>query len=420
MMRISLLVSLGLAGWPALASGHDLGPTDRQESATVRLLELERVDQLATLDDGELIALVDTMETNADPVSHWRSAVEREYEDAFAAYLAAVVDHAAASADIEDKVASLLLVSSSALREQTFRPGFLDRLSDEALAGSALRPDLLAVVDLACGLLANPVILYPDHAPHAVPASCADQDLAARLTAIEPSNAFHWVRRFNDVARHGDPETARTLLLASGRSTLWRPPARFAMKLVHQTLSRWPPTPPVYQAARELAEDTATRHPADAIGDAYMNAWRDPETFIVTHAWGIGMLLWFSPVSPKLERCREAIAARDTALVAVCRRLGRMIVDSEDSIMDVLIGYGLLTDVESPAASARAAERREQFWEDVYAGYWTVLNDSGVAPDIVADFHDLLAHGEVEMTRRARQRLDARLAAMSGAFEPLD
>jgi hypothetical protein len=121
------------------------------------------------------------------------------------------------------------------------------------------------------------------------------------------------------------------------------------------------------------------------------------------------------PYQPTLELCEEAMAASDKPVIAACRRLARMMVDSGDTMIDVMVGYALSIKVEPPAAAARAEAERDAMRAEMVDGYYAVLQAHALPQDLVADLRNWLRHGEIEMMRRGLARVEAELVSRDAA-----
>lgn len=373
--------------------------------------EAEIVETIGALSDAEL----DAMAMEFEAVEQAQIEANLRFNEAQRNYLARVVAAAAASGELEHEVAALLLAGSFSMRGHDFEPGILDGLMTRAMAGAALRPDLLNALDISCGLLASAWTPTNPDATRAPPPACDESGTRRKLTAIEPANAHHWIRRLDSDLRAGDHELARAHLLATTRSTYWRPAFRTILHLMHAALTRWPPGEDLTEAARAVSESLAQAGTLGASDMAYFEAWRDSRAFVAQTTMGLSLILPIGPHQPMLELCRAAVAAPDRAGIAACARLARLMIGSEDSVMDVMVGYALLIEVEPPAAAARAEAERDALRTGMLEAYRSALTEHGVTQDLVADLANWIEHGEIEMTRRGLARVEAELARRAAA-----
>jgi hypothetical protein len=340
-----------------------------------------------------------------------RTQAESQFVALHSIWLAEVVQQAAQSSDPEHQVAAAVIAVSPGLLRLPVDRGFLDDLFASAQAAATLRPDLLAVLEAFCSAARDPMIWLDHDDPRLVPTVCADVDLAARASDLEPANAFHWVRRSGHALVHGDRHEARAHLLATARSSYWRPPYRTRMAVLLRTFSRWPPDSALAEAGALVEAESLLHQDPDAMARVFMGAWRDTVLFSALQAQNLAALTLEIGQSSAFTLCRKAIESDDKALLATCRRLARMWVDEGDTIVDVLAGYRLQILTETPAASARAEQELAEFREHHYSAYWRALREYDIEPDILTDIHNLIDHGEIEMMRRGLARVEAQVAA---------
>lgn len=378
--------------------------------------EIEIMDTLDALSDAELDALV----AQHEEMEQLQNETSLRFNEVYRDYLVGVVEAASASGELEHEVAALLLAGNYGVRGHEFEPGVLDGLMRRSMAGAALRPDLLSALDVACGLLASAWTPEDPGARRAPPQGCDDSGTRRRLTAIEPANAYHWIRRLDSDLRAGDRETARAHLLATGRSTSWRPPFRTILGLLRETLTRWPPSQELTEAARAFSESMAEAHLLSAADVAYFEAPLDPGSLVAQTVLGLILALPFGPYQPTLELCREAVAATDRAVLVACQRLARMMVDAGDTLVDVMVGYSLLIETGSPSEAARAETERDALRKNLIEAYTSALTEHAITQDILVDVANWIEHGEIEMMRRGLARVQAELASrasIEGAVE---
>ncbi|HRQ65465.1 MAG TPA: hypothetical protein PKZ76_11510 [Xanthomonadaceae bacterium] len=369
---------------------------------------------LAELDDAELVDAVSTWESEQQAQSETLAAIGQAVAEAQSRYFADFVRQASTSSELEHRVAAAVLLSLPGLGV-IGEPGIdAQTLLADTLAGAALRPDLLAILHHTCGLWLWHIEPRPGQSAVSYPAGCADADLAARLTALEPSNARHWMRRANEAHRYGDHEDARAMLIASGRASTWRTPARSLARILDNALRRWPPPEELGEllALQEESWATVNDPPSHtSMADPSTQNLRDGDVLRATLVWNAAMLVadGYSPVS---TLCREALPAGDTALADACRRLARMMADHADTVLDRVIGLSLLAELAPPAAAAAAAaEARLAEHRESTAAYSRDSLAYGRSEDASVDLETFIALGEVEMMQRAMARLEARRAS---------
>lgn len=337
------------------------------------------------------------------------------FNDAQRDYWFNVIVSAVESGELEHEVGALLLAANFGSSNHVLEPGGFHRLMSRA----ALRPDLLMALDIAC------TVLTPEStAPNSIATRRRDCDKFGarhRLTAIEPANAYHWVRRLDGDLQIGNRVMARAHLLAAGHSSYWRSELRTVAGLLHATLTRWPPSGELTEAARAVADSMPQIDPLNQTSDAgfYYEFWRDPNTFVALTVLRLIEKGPFPDPLPMLGLCREAVAAADDAGVAACRHLARLMIDAEDRTFEVSLGHTLLMDVEPPAAAARAEAERGALARELNSRYHA-LGDYEFRIDPVSDLDDLLNHGEVEMLRRRLARAEAQIAANANHPGPVE
>lgn len=344
--------------------------------------EIEELTEQAVAKQEEVEALAPTMEALSLGIGEYKGEVARR---------------SAESADIERKIAALLLLARTPeVTPDTLPPDAQARLRAEIHAGAMLRPEILALVHLACSDAPG----RRARAAESSIAACADAPDTSRLTAIAPSNAYFWLLASAHARAAGDPSAARSMLVASGRSTQYESPVRTGMRIVSEALAQMPPPESLRAMSDALGKE---------LGGIYGGAFTVPapsmDDLLALSVWSIGSALGRDLLQPASSICAQAAAGEDRELLVACRRLARMVADGATTLHEYRGALRLLADIEAPAASALAAERLAAFDEEMRAlpfGTAMVMPGLGALTDDVAI---LIAEGEIAMLRRQVERL---------------